>query len=60
MKNANKILIIFMVIIITILNQNVSYAEEQNEELSNQQEQFKISDFLQSSKQYEQSDFLKV
>ena len=59
MKNANKILIIFMVIIITILNQNVSYAEEQNEELSNQQEQFKISDFLQSSKQYEQSDFFE-
>ena len=47
MKNANKILIIFMVIIITILNQNVSYAEEKDEELSNQQEQFKISDFLQ-------------
>ena len=57
MKNANKILIIFMVIIITILNQNVSYAEEKDEELSNQQEQFKISDFLQSAKQYEQSDF---
>lgn len=59
MKNANKILIIFMVIIITILNQNVSYAEEKDEELSNQQEQFKISDFLQSAKQYEQSDFFE-
>lgn len=52
MKNFIKIVIIFLILLLVIVN-NISYAKtSDNETIEDQQEEFKIEDFIDESKEY--------
>ena len=52
MKNFIKIVIIFLILLLVMAN-NISYAKtSDNETIENQQEEFKIEDFIDKSKEY--------
>ena len=52
MKNFIKILITFLVLLLVVVN-NISYAETSDDEtIKDQQEEFKIEDFIDESKEY--------
>ena len=52
MKNFIKIIITFLILLLVVVN-NISYAETSNDEtIKDQQEEFKIEDFIENSKEY--------